>query len=74
MIADQPMRLDVDLDWVTYKCPCGSTCCTRFLDQYTIDGWVRDHRPHTNGKLLEHTTADGNRAWGTPQPDRLVDL
>ena len=67
------MRCNIDLDWCTYKCPCGDHICTRNLDDCYIGLWLQGHKSHTNGKVLEHTTADGQRAWGGPVPDELVD-
>lgn len=66
------MRCDVDLDWCTYRCPCGSSCCTRFLSSDVISAWLADHKGHTDGTVREHTTEDGNRAYARPEPDRDV--
>jgi hypothetical protein len=66
------MRCDIDLDWCTYHCPCGTSCCTRFLGLETISKWLQDHKAHTDGQILEHTTEEGNRAWAEPEPDQIA--
>jgi hypothetical protein len=70
-----PMRCGIDLDWCTYTCPCGENFCTRRKSDNETNAWIAIHRPHTDGTCLEHTTADGCRAWGgQPQPDQKVKL
>lgn len=73
--SGREMRCDIDLDWCTYRCPCGATFCTRRESDEAVRKWVDRHRPHTNGKVLEHTTENGCRAWGgQPQPDEFKNL
>ena len=65
VIADKEvMRCSIDLDWCTYHCPCGNSMCTRFESDSQIINWVELHKLHTNGKVVEHTTPNGRRAWG----------
>ena len=71
---DEAMHCNIDLDWCTYICPCGATLCTRGVTIGICIDWINCHKQHTNGKMIEHTTADGNRAWSTTQPDREVGL
>lgn len=70
----KPMRCDIDLDWCTYTCPCGQIICTRHMQTADIVAWINQHKPHTNGKCLEVTTADGARVWATPPPPKLTNL
>lgn len=74
MRVPSPMICLIDLDWCTYVCPCGQELCTRFLTRGdVITFWLHEHKSHTNGKIREHTTPDGERAWGKPIPDEIVD-
>lgn len=73
-MADQQMRCDVDLDWSTFYCPCGASLCTRYEGAQSINAWFATHKPHTNGEMLSHTTPDGNRVYGEPEPDRVTPL
>lgn len=66
------MHCDIDLDWCTYRCPCGASFCTRFEMDPTE--WLKAHKPHTDGTSLEHTTARGQTVWAVPEPDRVVPL
>jgi uncharacterized protein (TIGR02996 family) len=68
----QPMRSEVDLDWVTFFCPCNAVYCTRHRSDVDIAAWLATHRVCTNGTIHEHTTDDGNRVWAQPEPDRTV--
>lgn len=69
-----PMRCNINLDSCAYTCPCGLMLCTVGVGDEAITQWLRLHRPHTNGKVLEHTTQDGARAWGgKAPPDTLVE-
>lgn len=67
----QPMQRHIDLDWCSYHCPCGHVIYSRHCSDRAIDRWLQDHRPHTNETVLEHTTSDGQRAWGGPVPDKI---
>ena len=71
---NKKMRCDVDLDWVTYTCPCGHSICTRFMSDADVKAWKDQHKPHTDGTCLDHTTADGCRAWASPPPDQVYPL
>lgn len=72
--APKPMRLDLDLEWGTYRCPCGDKCRTDKHENDYIAAWIEQHRPHTNGKIIEHTTADGARIYWDGPPDLERDL
>lgn len=64
-----PMRCDIDLDWTKYRCPCGESICTRYMFDDDVTSWLRRHAAHTDGRIVEHTTPDGDRAYGTHPPD-----
>lgn len=64
----QPMRKEVDLDWVSYYCPCGAGFCTRNSKPTATDTWLAEHKPHTNGKQYVTTTERGQRAYAEPHP------
>lgn len=64
-----PMKLDLGLDWGTYRCPCGCELRTDNHDNDFVAAWVSKHRVHTNGRIIEHTTADGARIYLDAPPD-----
>lgn len=70
----RPMRCDIDLDWCTYFCPCGASLCSRGVSDQEWSKWVEMHKPHSDGTVVEHTTADGNRVFAEPQPDHVRKL
>ena len=62
------MRLIVDVDWATMRCPCGQEICSRFESD---DAWVRfkkEHAEHTSGYISESATAKA-LAWGNTDPN-----
>lgn len=73
MIPDgtQPMQLFVNLDSVEVRCPCGDSAMG---EGEPISRFFRCHKPHTNGKCVESTTADGARAYASPPPPETFDL
>lgn len=71
MSSPNPMRCDIDLDWCTYRCPCGHSLCTRHRSDEEINRWLAEHKAHTNGSVLEHTTDNGNRVYSSPAPDEV---
>lgn len=68
-----PMKRVINLDDTVYTCPCGANYYPNNSYEDT-KRWLHLHKPHCNGKILEHTSADGNRAWGSPAPDELDDF
>jgi hypothetical protein len=60
------MRLRVDLDSVTFRCPCGASLTG---EGSVFDSWIKRHVPHTSdagASIEETTTADACRIGGTP--------
>lgn len=52
--------VDVDLDWVTFYCPCGSSFCNRYdRDRSETDKWRKVHYQHSDGYIEEHITDRG---------------
>ena len=62
----QPMQSSVDLDSVSYFCPCGRSITG---EGNIIDNFLNNHREHTNGMCEEKITDDGARCLVTkPKP------
>jgi hypothetical protein len=61
------LKLQVDLDTSTYRCPCGESFTWSGLDD-GLSPWLALHAPHADEKEIEETiTADGCRATdGSP--------
>ncbi len=71
---NKPMELHVDLDWCTLKCPCGAEYCNRYADDMTE--WLSfeaEHKPHTNGQLLEIVTDNGAKVLTKKPAPRLIE-
>jgi len=56
MEIHKPMQRIVDLDWVTYFCPCGASLCTRYASKAEVRLFWDSHREHTNGTVIETVT------------------
>lgn len=52
------MHCVADLDWVTFRCPCGAEFCTRGRYQET-EAWLAEHKPHTTGMCSDTVTERG---------------
>jgi len=65
MVKKQPMRATVDLDSVTYICPCGASVTG---EGQVITDFVRHHKPHSNGKVEEFISDDGMRCLHSDTP------
>ena len=71
----KPMRLLVLLDWCDYTCPCGATLSMRFTSEAEAKAWVAAHKPHTNGRCVEHwDAADTLKVMSEVPPDREYKL
>ncbi len=65
--AKRPFTSFVDLDSVTYICPCGA----RVAGQGTaVAAFLHTHLPHTNGWTDETITDDGARILSSDSPRR----
>ncbi len=67
------MQVYADLDSSTFHCPCGAQFVNS-MSSFGLDDWLAVHKPHTSGKGVQTVTADGMRAYGSPQPAHTFEL
>lgn len=68
------MTCDVDLDWCTYRCPCGASLCTRYVSDERFSAWMAEHKPHTDGTAEETVTDRGASVYSEKPAPRTVRL
>jgi hypothetical protein len=59
------MKSFVDLDSVTFVCPCGASATG---EGKIITEFIKCHKQHTNGELDEFITDDGMRIFSSDTP------
>lgn len=63
-IKRKPFESFVDLDSVTYNCPCGGSVSG---EGKIIANFIKNHKKHTNGYCRETITDDGARILSGPR-------
>jgi hypothetical protein len=69
----KPME-QVDSEWSSTRiCPCGSSFNWSGVDD-DLDSWMAEHKPHTNGKLMQEASDDWHKVYGKKPSPTIIAL
>ena len=64
----------VDNEWSSTRfCPCGSSFSWSETAS-DLDEWMKEHKPHANGKLLQESGDDWHKVYGKKPKPTTTDL